>query len=440
MSPPHVRGCGAALCGKNGAGAGNARVGTQHWEKFLEDVFSAESLDKYKGVLEENFSNVAQIEAVYISSDGSGRRMLDPRFFEELGVENPHHRQLFESWFAKECGCGVLGKSKTSGGKRITSGDSQRVLGSIDGADLARSIAVRFRGVSLEQWLWEVDHTGALVDVHRDHAVAYYDGLEQLIELYLDVGADGPTLDYAQLFADLGVEDRSHQRCLQSWFEKSCGVVPSLPRSASNGSKFSCFRGRAAHHRLGSDLYQWLDEVDWSHGSLAQYASAFADRFESPVQVTEQYKCTRPQGEQTVDERFFQDLGIQSADHRRLFELWFRRVNALSGTNSEASASDSTMSSESRRKRSSTNGRIVLGQTRHPWLRRINLADGSLAQYSKTLQQLFDSPEEIIEVYVKKAREGMTLDPQFFQDVGVSNVEHQLMFEAWFSGMCGAID
>jgi len=53
---------------------------------------------------------------------------------------------------------------------------------------------------------------------------------------------------------------------------------------------------------------------------------------------------------------------------------------------------------------------------------------GALAHYQKVLAENFDSVFHILDVYVEDGR----LDPQFFEDVGVTKLGHRRKFEQWF--------
>mmetsp|Transcript_48369 Transcript_48369/g.103691 ORF Transcript_48369/g.103691 Transcript_48369/m.103691 type:complete len:270 (-) Transcript_48369:72-881(-) len=58
---------------------------------------------------------------------------------------------------------------------------------------------------------------------------------------------------------------------------------------------------------------------------------------------------------------------------------------------------------------------------------------GLLAPYLVVLRERFGNPAEIVERYVGKDEDGkLSLDPSFFDDLGVSNLHHRALFKAWF--------
>ena len=57
-------------------------------------------MTRYSEVLKENYDRVAQVVSLYALRRPQGTA-LDARFFEDNGVEERVHQQLFETWFTK---------------------------------------------------------------------------------------------------------------------------------------------------------------------------------------------------------------------------------------------------------------------------------------------------------------------------------------------------
>lgn len=58
---------------------------------------------------------------------------------------------------------------------------------------------------------------------------------------------------------------------------------------------------------------------------------------------------------------------------------------------------------------------------------------GLLAPYLKVCRERFASPEQIVELYVHKNTSGVIrLDPQLFEELGMTDLHHRAIFECWF--------
>merc|ERR1719476_824310 len=72
------------------------------WQRWLGEVFNQHLFDQYLFRLERRFNTAEQIIRHYVRRGPEGT-VLDPKFFEDIGIEDEKHRELFEAWFAKEC-------------------------------------------------------------------------------------------------------------------------------------------------------------------------------------------------------------------------------------------------------------------------------------------------------------------------------------------------
>jgi len=69
------------------------------------------------------------------------------------------------------------------------------------------------------------------------------------------------------------------------------------------------------------------------------------------------------------------------------------------------------------------------------WLLSID-AGGGLLQYKDELSKSYDSADQVVSVYarVDEASGSRSLEPTFFEDLGVQKVGHRRLFEGWFAG------
>lgn len=67
------------------------------------------------------------------------------------------------------------------------------------------------------------------------------------------------------------------------------------------------------------------------------------------------------------------------------------------------------------------------------WLREMDEV-GFLAGYHDILVAHFDSPAQVIDIYVRRGQEGQPeLDPRFFSEMGIQKLGHRRLFEKWFA-------
>ena len=80
-----------------GTSTSSAAVSSPTFEDWLLSVESSGALLVYREALEENFDTVGQVLTAYTLDDG-GLQAFDEKLFEDIGVENAEHRQLFDRW------------------------------------------------------------------------------------------------------------------------------------------------------------------------------------------------------------------------------------------------------------------------------------------------------------------------------------------------------
>merc|ERR1740129_1138630 len=76
------------------------------WEKWFKRVESIGFCAQYRKTLSESFDSREQLEAVYVRESPEGR-VLDAKFFEDIGVRHAEHQRHFKRWL---CGEGVASR------------------------------------------------------------------------------------------------------------------------------------------------------------------------------------------------------------------------------------------------------------------------------------------------------------------------------------------
>lgn len=162
-------------------------------ESWLLSVDSTGSLRKFLAFLQDNFDHAEQIVDAYVAYDGRvGKRILDERFFEDIGVEDPDDQRKFEAWFTREAGIEPRKPQLSTASCGVT---------------------------NLEDWLRRVDSTGSLWSASRQAVQEHFDCAEQVIEAYTEVlEPTGQVLLDPQIFSDFGLSTQSQRLALSSWF------------------------------------------------------------------------------------------------------------------------------------------------------------------------------------------------------------------------------
>lgn len=73
------------------------QAGKEAFATWLLEVEPRGSLSVYKQALEESYDTVEQVERLYCLEQG----VLDATFFDDVGIDDAEHRQLFSDWFTR---------------------------------------------------------------------------------------------------------------------------------------------------------------------------------------------------------------------------------------------------------------------------------------------------------------------------------------------------
>lgn len=335
------------------------------------------ALDEYLTVFADFFDDPKQVVELYVGQNGK----LDPLFFEDVGVEKTEHRHLFSKWFASQ---NNSDSAAAVNQHHVTAKTSEPVHVA---ATSNKTEAVNLKSLTFVDWLKQVGDISAL-GRYQAALEQNYDDVYQLVELYVE---DSQQFDADQFFQDVGVSDARHMKLFEAWFAKHCSR--GSPENAAQETKF-----RKEVH--SSRFAVWLAEVDGGTGALASYASSLDEGFDNPEQIFELY--IGASGD--LDHQFFDDAGIEDPDHQGLFRNFCLKHRSGKSKNLKT---------------------LSFGS----WLLLID-AKGALAQYKTILEDNFDDVQQITEVYVANFT---FKSKQFFEDVLVSDKEHQRLFTDWFS-------
>lgn len=177
-----------------------------------------------------------------------------------------------------------------------------------------------------------------------------------------------------------------------------------------------------------ADWERWLRKV-FHAGCLDRYLGALEALCEDAGAITRRYVVTEtPSGHRRLDPQLFEDLQVRSAEHRAMFEAWFRRECGAQPATCRGPGSPDGLC-DAGFGHSPPGGPLVSATEASDW------ALGDLSAYSSVLRERFVGPEEIAARYACAATGGArrTLSPQFFEDLEIHDLEHRALFAAWFA-------
>jgi len=261
----------------------------QSLQKFISSSdWSVGVLNRYADVLRENFDTPDQILEIYGGTDGQ-------QFCDDLGIEEPEHRKIFERWFATLAESGAAAASeKGSNGKE------------------------RMRHID-----WSTGDLQCYARLLQEN----FDTPEQLAECYRTRLPDGSEVfDVDAFFEDLGIEDQLHRMLFRSWFDTlRIGPTPTACPSATASAGVPVAADPGQVFKSASALKDWVWSKDWSIGSLSRYADALEETFDGPWQLAAAYMDGNGSGKVFDSTLFFKDAGIEDSAHQDLFRAWIAK-------------------------------------------------------------------------------------------------------------------
>eukprot|EP00811_Abedinium_folium_P004436 NODE_14084_length_1129_cov_12.336327.p1 GENE.NODE_14084_length_1129_cov_12.336327~~NODE_14084_length_1129_cov_12.336327.p1 ORF type:complete len:278 (+),score=75.49 NODE_14084_length_1129_cov_12.336327:190-1023(+) len=148
-----------------------------------------------------------------------------------------------------------------------------------------------------------------------------------------------PELDAVHGLAGMRASETLDLPANEAAARKGVGATIAAPAQSVRASTLpgSALLSPAAVARMPASIGEWLLTID-QLGFVVCYHDAIVAHFDSPAQVVDVYARRVPPGEGggsapsaiLLDERFFEDVGIQKLGHRRLFEKWFASILAES--------------------------------------------------------------------------------------------------------------
>lgn len=286
-----------SACSVNGGSCGS------DFDAWLNSIDPSGALGVYLQTLQDGYDSPQQFEALYASEVG-----LDPLLFEDVGIEDYAHRELFEAWFIK-----LASDAKVA----------SWALSSRRGQTSSTPAPARFAKTAFTSWLREVDPSGSL-DVYAGEFEEQFDNEIQVLKIY-GQGEDFRATDF---FGDLNVKDDGQRALFTAWFTAgACLSEPAETTAMTSGdleepeaegppSTPECFL---------SNFCVWLRQVA-PDGVLQHLAPQLLENFDCPAQVF--YLYAQPGG--GLDPCFFKDARVHaSSGQRALFVAWFAKRHDL---------------------------------------------------------------------------------------------------------------
>mmetsp|Transcript_16734 Transcript_16734/g.47624 ORF Transcript_16734/g.47624 Transcript_16734/m.47624 type:complete len:232 (-) Transcript_16734:121-816(-) len=229
-------------------------MGMDEIQPWLEHTdWSTGVLQCYASSLEENFDGPEQLVDIYTKRSPSGQDIFDyKQFFEDVGVEDPAHRKLFESWFARGSAAPVATPLPVAAAARVAAAFPTAGVNGVNGvhshahaAQVAPKVATPTTdqhsmsgstpaaGASLapmQDWIWDIDWSvgalGQYAKVFEDNFDDPDQFPDQVVEAYVLKNGNERTFDDKLFFEDLGIEDAAHRDLFRAWFAKEHGALP----------------------------------------------------------------------------------------------------------------------------------------------------------------------------------------------------------------------
>ncbi|CAE8640048.1 unnamed protein product [Polarella glacialis] len=188
---------------------------------WLREVDPTGALDGYLAVLEETCSDVDEVNSRYISVDELGRKALSLELFNDLGVQDLSHQQLFLRGVSK----GFVPAPRKLPGPSATEQNLMGLMGSIHST--AENVSAELRAgkpavkttadkssLDFRCWLRLVDPSGEL------------DGYASALEENYDVEDMDQLWSGSIFFEELQITEFSHQQLFGKYFKSRAAKEP----------------------------------------------------------------------------------------------------------------------------------------------------------------------------------------------------------------------
>ncbi|CAE8619323.1 unnamed protein product, partial [Polarella glacialis] len=414
---------------------------------------SGARLQRHRTALLRNFDSVEQVLSLYLR--GSGAHLgagagagtaagapaepassfsLHAQFFIDLGIASPAERELFQASVRRAL------QEEEGGGLR-----NEEVVGRARGLWPAEA----FRSYSWAAWLRDVDGGSRCLNCYIDRLEEQYDTLEQIVELYSERQSTRPKLDRIQAASAtwLAFPQGLHLRGLLDRYllsatcgsRRGCYDQPNNNNNNSNNKKNNDHNKKKNNNSNNNKNNKSNDHTNNSSGSGSGSGSGRArrdctDKPESSEHNNNDDNINDNKNNNdnndnnnknndnngySLDCQLFQQMGVSNAEHRAILEDWLldgwrAESCAVSDSDQEVEASSAT---ESPQHEMDPSGLL-------------------LEEYCATLQENYDTPEQVLRLYTEALVPGVW-NPMFFEDCGVVRPEHQTLFAMWLSAARG---
>lgn len=205
------------------------------------------------------------------------------------------------------------------------------------------------RTMSFREWLLWLEPSASLLG-YQEALEENYDSVAQIVKTYMVPAKGGRRVLDTQFFDDIRATSEEDQATFLRWFMRESGAsgVPHSPLPASQvhlapaelGPKAVSSAGGQASQRQqqphperqqapAADLdlrtcsfRDWLERAAPA-GELLEYLEALEDSFDTVAQITRTYVADGGGGAKELAGQFFEDIGVSSQSHQRLFRDWF---------------------------------------------------------------------------------------------------------------------
>ncbi|CAE8627152.1 unnamed protein product [Polarella glacialis] len=289
----------------------------------------------YLATVQESYDTVAQITKTYIIEAESGRQLLSPELFADLGVDDKEHQDRFFRWFRESCDVEAVAGTASH---QINCEQNAAVF---EPSERSVTIPSAATAAVVEDFL--LQNPRAVGVMNFGDWLASYDTVAQITKTYIIEAESGRKLLSPELFADLGVDDKEHQDRFFRWFRESsdveavAGAASHQMNCEQNAAVFepsersvtipsaataAVVEDAAPPDLRVMDFGDWLASVDPS-GGVRQYLPAIEESYDTVAQIAKTY--TVGTDRKSLDPQLFADLGIEAPEHMRLFTHWFSR-------------------------------------------------------------------------------------------------------------------
>lgn len=368
-------------------------MGCKEWLRSIDG--GSEELVCYADALEQKFTRLDDIISSYVRCH-NGAWTVKPEFFADVGIENEKHRELIQNWFAR---------GPTS--KNAVQEETSPVYYNIGQIEICRD------------WLQNVDPTGEC-SCYAPQISKTFNHFKEVVEGYVRWCHEKQVWELdPEFFAEASINNAEHQQLFNQWFARG------PPKPIGSPATSLQVYPPALQELFRLSLEEWLSRCDRGSGRLGRYRMSVQQNFDSVEQIAALHVFREAGVACGLEAQFFEDLGIDSADDRELFQASFREALLADGI---------FVPRDCQRTIKPRPAEAFRNYSFAAWLREVDNGGHGLLGYTDHLEEHYDTVEQIVELYSERGDDGCcVLHPVFYRDVSVEDEHHKLLFRQWFS-------